>query len=124
MTSSVASRRWRYESRISCCLASSRESTVTCDGVPSSPVSSRRTTACPSDPVPPVTRMFFPASGPVIPFSPYRCAAIGPPSYLHPILTCPRHVFRQARLKRDGGRVPERGLRRADVGQAVADVPG
>src|SRR3954447_4611007 len=62
MTSSVASRLCRYERRMSCCFASSRERTVTCRGVPSSPVSSRRTTACPNDPVPPVTSTFLVSS--------------------------------------------------------------
>src|SRR5438045_742421 len=55
MTSSVADSRCRYDSRMSCCLASSRENTVTRAGRPASPDSSRPTTVFPSDPVPPVT---------------------------------------------------------------------
>src|SRR3954447_2995393 len=55
MTSSVADSRCRYESRMSCCLASSRENTVTRAGRPASPDSRRPTTVFPSDPVPPVT---------------------------------------------------------------------
>jgi hypothetical protein len=43
--------------RMSCCFASSREKTITFAGVPSSPVSARRTKVLPIDPVPPVTRM-------------------------------------------------------------------
>src|SRR5512134_1619225 len=43
--------------RISCCLASSRESTITLRGVPSSPPSTRCTKVRPMEPVPPVTRM-------------------------------------------------------------------
>src|SRR4051812_5463719 len=53
--SSVATRRCRNDSRISCCSASLRENTVTLAGRPASPSSSRRTSACPRDPVPPVT---------------------------------------------------------------------
>src|SRR6185503_3545725 len=47
---------------MSCCLASSREMTTMRAGMPSSPVSSRLTTAWPSDPVPPVTRTFLPST--------------------------------------------------------------
>src|SRR5687768_17468935 len=62
MMSSVASLRRMNESRISCCLASSRENTVIRAGTPSSPVSRRRTIAWPSDPVPPVTNTFLPST--------------------------------------------------------------
>src|SRR5205814_8766913 len=51
-----------YSARISCCLASSREKTTTFAGFPSSPERSRRTSARPSEPVPPVTRMCLPSS--------------------------------------------------------------
>src|SRR5690242_14404151 len=55
MTSSVASGlRWKAR-RIWCCLASSRENTVTERGSPISPPSNRRTSTFPSEPVPPVT---------------------------------------------------------------------
>ena len=43
--------------RMSCCFASSRENTMIFAGVPSSPVSSRRTNSLASEPVPPVTRI-------------------------------------------------------------------
>src|SRR5687767_2202384 len=48
--------------RISCCLASSRENTITFRGVPSSPASTRRTNVFPMEPVPPVTRIVFPSN--------------------------------------------------------------
>src|SRR4030065_502934 len=62
MTSSVATSLCRYDIRISCCLASSRERTMTFFGVPCSPVSTRCTKVLPIEPVPPVTRMFFPSN--------------------------------------------------------------
>src|SRR5688572_10808805 len=55
MISSVLAFLWRYETRISCCLASSRERTTILRGTPSSPERSRRTRIFPRDPVPPVT---------------------------------------------------------------------
>src|SRR4030095_10709558 len=48
--------------RISCCLASSRENTMIFFGVPSSPLSTRRTNVLPMEPVPPVTRTLLPSN--------------------------------------------------------------
>src|SRR4051812_13350032 len=47
---------------IAYCFASSREKTMILLGAPSSRRSSRRTSDCPSDPVPPVTRTTAPSS--------------------------------------------------------------
>src|SRR6266536_3696881 len=60
--SSVATRRCWKESRIACCSASLREKTTTSAGTPISPSSRRRTSACPSEPVPPVTMTLLPSS--------------------------------------------------------------
>src|ERR1044072_4456212 len=62
MTSSVAVRSRSKARRIECCLASSREKTVTCAGRPTSPVSRRFTSTLPSEPVPPVTTTLLPVS--------------------------------------------------------------
>src|ERR1044072_7695044 len=62
MTSSVAVRSRSKARRIECCLASSREKTVTCAGRPTSPVSRRLTSTLPSEPVPPVTTTLLPVS--------------------------------------------------------------
>src|SRR3982751_2020962 len=60
--SSVATRRCWKESRIACCRASLRENTTTSAGNPISPSSRRRTSACPREPVPPVTMTRLPSS--------------------------------------------------------------
>src|SRR5450432_2497229 len=61
--------------RMKCCLASSRENTMTLAGSPSRPLSSRRTSTLPNEPVPPVIRMRLPLNGIVYIFSPnlVRC---------------------------------------------------
>src|ERR1043166_7826094 len=54
-TSSVVTLLCRYDRRIECCLASSRETTRPFRGVPCSPLKRRRPSPLPSEPVPPVT---------------------------------------------------------------------
>src|SRR3954465_7278004 len=60
--SSVATRRCWNARRIECWSASLREKTITSSGTPSSPSSRRRTSTCPSEPVPPVTMTRLPSS--------------------------------------------------------------
>src|SRR6188472_1460126 len=61
--SSVAAWRCFHVVFIAYCFASSREKTMTLLGVPCSPRSTRRTKACPREPVPPVTRTTASSSG-------------------------------------------------------------
>src|SRR3990172_8271558 len=77
MTSSVAAGRRRYSMRISCCLASSRETTTMLFGRPICPVSKRRITALPREPVPPVTRTRFPSRTTGTPPRFVRCGITG-----------------------------------------------
>src|SRR6266513_5787709 len=62
MISSVATGLCLYESRISCCLASSRENTISFLSFPISFVRRRRTSVLPRDPVPPVINTDLPSS--------------------------------------------------------------
>src|SRR5258708_5869065 len=51
----------KYDIRIECCFASSRENTITFLGVPRSPVRTLWTKVFPMDPVPPVTTIRLPS---------------------------------------------------------------
>src|SRR5882757_5214556 len=57
IASSVETVMCKYDRRIACCFASSRENTMTFLGVPISPPRIRRTSTLPSEPVPPVIRI-------------------------------------------------------------------
>src|SRR5882757_4801171 len=71
MISSVAAVLCWYDIRISCCLASSREKTMTLTGSPiSSLLSNLRTSTWPSEPVPPVIKMRLPSKGFMLSYSP------------------------------------------------------